>query len=172
MTRILTDAEIMELLTERKRLPQGWRSQLEPKRKSDTRYAQKTIKVIGDAAHEFALTVRTSVDFLTDFSVILSLVENGHEYNLVRHNGNHKADHTNTIEKRQGLPNSILRNAFHIHQATQRYQESGRSIDSYAEATSLYNTLDGALDLMVSSYGFVIEAAATFLPLFDVDDKK
>jgi hypothetical protein len=44
---------------------------------------------------------------------------------------------------------------FHIHYATQRYQEAGWDIDDYAEPTEKYGTLDQALELYFDECNFI-----------------
>jgi hypothetical protein len=165
--RVLPDAEIAELLAEVKRIPSQWRALLKPKVKSNTKYGQNEFSFKGHAGHSFALSIRTANDNLLDFSIILAFSDGGHEYNLIRHNGKHKSDHTNIIEHRLGLPDSRLRNVFHIHHATQRYQEQDLQIEGFAQPTTLYSDVEGAIELMVSRYGFIVEVPAAKLPLFD-----
>jgi len=43
---------------------------------------------------------------------------------------------------------------YHIHQATQRYQEAGLEEDAYAEPTDLYADLNDALQCAVRDCGF------------------
>jgi hypothetical protein len=102
-----------------------------------------------------------------DFSIILIFRdEDGTEFNLCRYNGKHPSQHTNKLEKSKGLPDSSFRNAFHIHMATQRYQEEGLNIDSYAEVTNEYSSFDTALRTFVRTNGFSVSGDEP--SLFDV----
>ncbi len=89
-----------------------------------------------------------------DFSIILTFVDKDRtEYRLLRFNGRHPSQHTNKLEKRKGLSNSVFRNRFHIHRATERYQVDGLEIDGYAEVTERYDSFDSALTIFVSENG-------------------
>ena len=93
-----------------------------------------------------------------DFSIILTFRDNvGEEFNLCRYNGRHPSQHTNKLEKAEGLPNCWFRNVFHIHRATQRYQENYFAIDGYAEVTDNYSSFDTALHVFVRSNGFSVD---------------
>ena len=45
---------------------------------------------------------------------------------------------------------------FHIHLATQRYQEIGSREDAYAEITDRYTDIDGAIQSMFEDAGFEV----------------
>lgn len=68
------------------------------------------------------------------------------EYILLRYNGKHPSKHTNKWEKENGLPDHTFAPAFHIHKATQRYQEGGYKIDGYAEVTTKYSDFHAAVE--------------------------
>ena len=113
----------------------------------------------GTRWHRFQVQVRDNKLALLDFSVILLFIDSdGSQYILLRYNGKHPSEHTNKWEKRRKLPNANLRNVFHIHRATERYQvEPGCLIDGYAEATQEYCSFDTALSALVRSNGFKVE---------------
>jgi len=48
---------------------------------------------------------------------------------------------------------------FHIHTATERYQELGAKEEHYAEATDRYGDLNAAISCMVQDCGFQIQPA-------------
>lgn len=58
------------------------------------------------------------------------------------------------MEKMRGMPNFQLPICFHVHQATERYQQAGLKIDGFAERTERYNEFDGALTTMFQDAGF------------------
>lgn len=68
------------------------------------------------------------------------------EYILLRYNGKHPSKHTNKWEKENGLPDHTFAPAFHIHRATQRYQEGGYKIDGHAEVTTKYSDFHAAVE--------------------------
>ena len=69
-------------------------------------------------------------------------------FKLRRYNGKSHS-HTNKIEK-----NSMYN--FHIHTATQRYQKIGMKEESYAEETTRYADLRGAINCLIADCGFVL----------------
>jgi len=163
MKRVLSDKEIEVLISERKPLPQGWESHLEPRSKSDTRFSQRYWEIKSESGNIFRVVIRQNNINPLDFSIILIYKDkDGDEFRLCRCNGKHPSQHTNRWEKNRDLPNSSFRNTFHIHRATQRYQEEGFEIDSYAEVTSEYSSFEGALKVFLQKTGFHEN-----LPLFD-----
>ena len=146
MTVTYTDGEIAALIGERKRLPAGWRERMRPRPKRGHREAD--LRVDGDSGSEFRLITRQSAHASLDFSVILGVrvPRSNLIFRLLRYNGrSHR--HTNAIEG-DGFYD------FHIHRATERYQERGAKEESYAETTERYRDLDGALDCMIEDAGF------------------
>ena len=137
------------LLSEGKHLPVHWASRLRVRPKANSQYSQRELEVPGNNGHIFRLILRQNSINLLDFSIILTLKEGATEYVLVRHNGKHPSEHTNKIEKRLGKPNSSFRNVFHVHKATERYQQAGFAIDGYAEQTTRYSSFQAALEAMI-----------------------
>lgn len=148
MPVIYSDNEIAQLLAERKPLPSGWResARLRPKRG----HAEREMEVAGADGGEFRLILRQSTVNPLDFSVILAVKypQSNRWFRLRRHNGK-SHDHRNKIEKEVFYD-------FHIHMATQRYQEIGAREDFYAEATDRYGDFQGALDCMLADANFEI----------------
>ncbi len=68
----------------------------------------------------FVVKLRQNKNMVTDFSVILTYQEKGanQDFKLRRYNGRH--EHTNKLEKLKFFD-------FHVHYATQRYQDAGRA---------------------------------------------
>jgi hypothetical protein len=98
----------------------------------------------GDKGTAFALHLRQSTIDPYDFSVILAFepLTGGGETILRRHNGRGHA-HRNEIE------GTRLPSTFHVHMATERYQQHGHDIDGYAEATTDFDSLATGLDEML-----------------------
>ena len=145
MVRILNDQAISELIIEQKPLPADWRRRMVPRRKSHYQYDERDISVQSNGNKEFRIIIRRSLINLLDFSIILMFEDIDHSYRLLRCNGMHLSRHTNRWEKEQGLPNAWFDPNFHIHRATERYQEAGFKIDGYAEVTTLYSDYNSAL---------------------------
>ena len=154
--RILTDQEIASLISEPKVVPNNWFSRLLPKDKGHYQHREREIDVEGSNGNLFRVIVRNSNLNVMDFSIILTLREKASnvEYILIRYNGKHPSRHTNKWEKETGLPNYTFGPAFHIHRATERYQESGYRIDGFAEATTKYSDFHTALNQFLIECNF------------------
>ncbi|HXE31508.1 MAG TPA: hypothetical protein VN515_06880 [Terriglobales bacterium] len=133
-----TDDEIAQLLAEPKPLPADFRQRLRLHQKRGHREA--ALGITGADGTQFWLLARQSSLNVLDFSIILAVtpVGSGSRFRLRRHNGK-SHEHSNAIER-------DLFYDFHIHMATQRYQELGMKEDSYAEPTERYSDLVGALE--------------------------
>ena len=132
-----SDREIAVLLQERKPLPPDWRNRilLRPKRGHDEQHLELT----GDQGREFRLILRQNKINPLDFSIILAVrvPQSNQLFRLRRCNGK-SHEHTNHIEDTTFYD-------FHIHVATERYQEIGTREDAYAEPTDRYGDFHSAL---------------------------
>ena len=152
---MLTDEQIKALLIEPKQLPANWRKKLRANRKENTRHTEKQLDVERPQGGIFRIILRQSVENPFDFSVILGYADKqGRLCILRRYNGRHPSGHTNRLEHKKGLPNSEFRNTFHIHTATQRYQEADLDIDGFAEPTSRYHDFGSAVDAFLDDHQF------------------
>ncbi len=168
MPRVLTDAEIEGLLAERKTLPPNWQSRLAVRPKADQTHTQRELDVLGDQGRAFRLILRQNTLNPLDFSLVLVFVDADRtHYRLIRFNGRHPSQHTNKWEKARNLPNSAFRNRFHVHRATERYQNEGLETDGYAEVTDEYDSFESALRLFVRSNGLIAPGVESPAPLFD-----
>lgn len=142
MPVIYSDNEIDCLLAERKPLPSGWRERA--RLRSKRGHSELEIEFAGADGGEFRLVMRQSMINPRDFSVILAVKypQSNRLFRLRRNNGN-THDHRNKIEKEVFYD-------FHIHMATQRYQEIGAREDGYAEVTDRYRDFQGAFDCMLA----------------------
>jgi hypothetical protein len=142
----LSDADILRLLAERKALSANFRQLLQPKPKRG--HSEHEMSIKGIAGSRFRLLIRQSLFNPLDFSVILGyLPENvSGLFRLRRYNGK-SHEHTNKIEGSRFYE-------FHIHTATERYQDRGMDEDGFAEPTSRFSDLNGAIDCMVADCGF------------------
>jgi len=149
MNVILSDTEIDSLIHETKLIsnPDSWkRMKLRSKR---GHYEFQSV-VIGESQNEFSLIYRKSMNNQLDFSVILAikLRSTGRLFRLRRYNGcSH--EHTNRIERETFYD-------FHIHYATERYQNLGMSEDAYAVRTDCYSDDVQAFNFAVSDSRIVV----------------
>jgi len=164
--RVLTDDEIAGLLKESKPLPVNWRVRLKPLPKSGFKHLQREFQVRGVNGNAYRVVLRQSIVNILDFSVILFFQDkDGVEFRLCRYNGRHPSRHTNRLEKARGHVNAIFQDQFHIHMATERYQQEGYEIDGYAEVTDRYSSFESVIGEFMKATGFQLPEEK--LPLFD-----
>ena len=146
MAVTFTDPEITLLVGERKPLPVDWRTltRLRPKRG----HKENSLDVSGVDGNQFRLILRQSNANPLDFSAILAVrVPQSNRLFRLRRNNGRSHEHTNSIEGDTFYD-------FHIHTATERYQDLGSREDAYAEATDRYSDFAGAVDCMLADAGF------------------
>lgn len=149
MATLLTDSEIGALISEAKALPNNYRERvvLKPKRG----HKERELPLTGSLGSEFRLILRQSSFNSLDFSVILAFVSptTTQQFRLRRYNGK-SHQHSNPLD---GTPPFY---DFHIHVATQRYQEAGFREDAFAEVTNRYADFNGALSCLFADCGFIL----------------
>jgi len=141
-----SDDDIARMIRERKPLPDNYRSRLQPRDKRG--HKERELDVMGKDGTQYRLILRQS-DFNTlDFSIILAVnpPESNQFFRLRRLNGK-SHEHTNQIEGDSFYD-------FHIHHATERYQEIGAREDAFAEPTDRYADFDSARRCMLKDCGF------------------
>jgi len=134
------------MIKERKLLPANYRSRFALRSKRG--HKERELDIQGARGSSYRLILRQSDCNSMDFSVILAIKppESNLLFRLRRYNGK-SHEHTNQIE-------GITFYGFHIHVATERYQESGAREDSYAEPTDRYSDLRSALRCLLDDCGF------------------
>lgn len=151
MALTYSDSEIAALIAERKPLPAQWGAQLQPRPKRG--HDESELIIVGENQSEFHIILRKSRFNPMDFSVILGVrvPQSNRIFRLRRYNGK-SHQHTNSIEGQTFYD-------FHIHLATERYQNWGNRSpreDAYAEVTNRYGDATGALDCLLSDAAFEI----------------
>lgn len=159
MARLLTDAEIEQLIAEQKVLPSNYEELIQLKPKRGHKEAELTL--FGQKGSSFRLILRQSNFDLLDFSVILvfEIPQTNALFRLRRYNGKSHW-HTNKLEGSTFF-------GYHIHKATQRYQESGLTEDGYAEQTDRYADIFRALDCLLQDCRFELPPGAQLSLPFD-----
>lgn len=146
MTITYTDMEIGELIQEHKPLPVSWqkRIRLRPKRGHNERLLELT----GSSGSAFRLILRQNQINQLDFSIILTvrIPHSSRIFRLRRYSGK-SHQHTNHIEGSTFYD-------FHIHTATERYQQRGPREDTYADPTDRYGDFYQALRCMFDDANF------------------
>ena len=146
-----TDEEIDRLITESKNFNGPIDNFLRFRESEGHRKA--TIELPRADESMFIVKLRQNKNTVTDFSAILAFQEKGanKDFKLRRYNGKH--EHTNKLENRKFFD-------FHIHYATQRYQDAGRKEESYAQETDRYSDIKGALNCLIYDCNIQIEKSA------------
>ena len=146
MPTFLKDTEIAALIAEPKPLPVDYRSRIQTKPKRGHR--ERELDVDGAQGGKFRIILRQSSYNPLDFSVILAWLppQSTTPFRLCRFNGK-SHEHTNTIETATFYD-------FHVHRATERYQQAGTREDTFAEPTSRYQDFAGALRCLIEDCGF------------------
>ena len=141
MAIVYTEHEIRNLVKESKPLPTDWRDRIKLRTKRG--HDERLLNLTGDDGNEFRLILRKGQINPIDFSVILAvqLPVLNQVFRLMRYNGR-SHHHTNRIEKETFF-------AFHIHTATERYQELGAREDAYAEPTDRFVDYRGAFRCLI-----------------------
>jgi len=147
MAVVLSDSEIGQLVAARKELPPDYQNRLALKPKRGHKEQELELKT--DDGAEFRVVLRQSDFNPLDFSVILGyrIPKSNRVFRLRRYNGRH-GEHSNRLEGKRFYD-------YHIHMATERYQQSGFDEDAYAEPTSRYADFRGAVRCMIEDCGFV-----------------
>lgn len=151
MPLVFTDAQIRALLVEPKELPRTWRSRLVPRRAREFRHSRARLFLRGVHGTHFCIRVRQNDLNPLDFSVILmcQVPKRNLWFRLRRYNGLHPSRHRNRLEDK-------WISGFHVHDATQRYQERDMDEDGFAEPTKRFANFQGALDCLERECGIVI----------------
>jgi len=158
MAELLTDADIQRLIDEPKIFPENYQAHIHLKPKRGHKEAELTIS--GEDESSFKLILRQSNFDPLDFSIILGfeIPKTNVLFRLRRYNGKSHW-HTNKLEGETFF-------GYHIHRATQRYQESGLTEDGYAEQTDRYADIHMALQCALQDCQFEHPPnAQLFLPL-------
>lgn len=140
MKRIFTDIEINGLLKETKNIDVNDYNNLLILTRQRKQHLEKEVVIKKNDGNSFIIIIRKNKLNIMDFSVILGYLpyKSNSVFRLRRYNGkSHR--HTNKIEKSSFYD-------FHIHTATERYQLLGMREDHYAESTSKYSDVNGAVN--------------------------
>lgn len=135
------------MIQEPKPFPANLRNQLRlrPKRGHD----ERELEITGEAGSEVRLILRRNKINHLDFSIILAVrvPQSNQIFRLRRYNGK-SHEHTNDIEGETFYD-------FHIHMATERYQDAGPREDTYAVRTDRYDDFSGALRCLITDVNVV-----------------
>ena len=143
-----SDKDIISLIKESKKLTEDYQRRLVLRDKHG--HKERELDVEGANGDQFRLILRQSNFNPLDFSIILAFLpkETNQLFRLRRYNGK-SHEHTNQIEKDTFYD-------FHIHMATERYQDLGAKEDAFAEPTDRFSSVHNALNCMLEDCEFNI----------------
>lgn len=136
-----SDRDIEVLLNEEKILPIDYYSRIQLRDKRG--HKERELELRGINGNFFRIILRQSEYNHLDFSVILTLREKESTaiFRIRRYNGK-SHEHTNKIE-------AVSFYDFHIHMATERYQDIGMREDAFAEATHRFSDFHSAFNCLI-----------------------
>src|SRR5688572_22006092 len=148
MARFASDVEIAAYLAEQKFLPRDYRARL-ARWKTKRKHQEAELSVTGAAGNDYKIILRQSSLDPLNFSAILALapLTTYELFRLRRYNGR-AHEHTNPIERDRFFD-------FHMHMATERYQDLGQKEDTYAMPTDRFSSLDSAITCLLADGSFV-----------------
>jgi hypothetical protein len=144
-----SDAEIDDLINEHKPLLSNWKSKIKLQEGRGSK--NRSFDIEGKNGNKFLLILRQSIYNPLDFSIILGIYPTGSNrlFHLKRYDGK-SHEHTNPIEKEDFYE-------FHIHTATERYQNYGNGEeDKYAQPTDRFTNYCEALYCMIEDCSFIL----------------
>ena len=152
---VLTDSQIEELIHRAKPLPEGWRKRLRLRQHKGEAHKRAELQIDSNT-EVFVIKCRQNSNNPLDFSIILVYKgKTGCEYRLLRCNGKHPSQHTHRWERDYGREGATFGPSFHVHRATERYQEAGLDIDGFAEPTDAYSDYFTGLEHFAQAGCFV-----------------
>lgn len=131
----LSDADIKGLINSPKRALNASRAKV--KSRAGVQHDEWTVKLQDEEGGEFTFYTRQNRLLDRDFSCGLIWASHEGDLPLLRLNGS-------------GHVHPPLGLVCHIHRATEKAIREGRKPDAYAEATSAYDSLDGAKHVLVT----------------------
>ncbi len=148
MVDIFSDQDIQRLIKEKKPLPKDYKVKIQVRPKRG--HKERELDIEGEDGNDFRLILRQSTINPLDFSIILIYrpPQSNILFRLRRYNGR-SHEHTNTIEGNTFYD-------YHIHQATERYQQKGAKEDTYAEPTNRFSDFHQAFSCIINDCGFEI----------------
>lgn len=150
----MNDQDIQKLLEEKKVITLDNYHKLFALSKIKGKHKEQEVLLNGTDKHEFIIKIRQSIINPIDFSVIVGFIpkERNKIFRLKRYNGkSHK--HKNSLEKDEFYD-------FHIHTATQRYNDLGYDEEAYAQVSDKYSDLKSAIETMIKECNIIIPNGA------------
>jgi hypothetical protein len=142
-----SDEQISKFLKEIKPLSKDWDSKIQFKEERSGKHCN--FEVEGEYRNRFSVILRQNRFDNEHFSAILGIYPQSSNkiFRLRRYDGNSHA-HTNSIE------GETLYYEYHIHSATERYQDQGGYEDAFAVISDRYSNLDEAFSCLLHDCNF------------------
>lgn len=151
----ISDEKIKKLIDDVKPITHKVTRNIQFKNRSDRKHQMWEHTLRSKSGNVFHIKIRQNIVNKLDFSVILMYEDYDKTlYILKRYNGKHT--HKNQIEKNKFRD-------FHIHTATERYQEKGYDIEGYAEVTNEFSDWRGAINKMLKDCNFELNTLDEYL---------
>lgn len=133
-----SDSQIRELLLEKKPLKKGWLKRIQLKNVRSGK--EGTVDIDGSFGSQSKLIIKQSKFSKGDFCITLGVYPLNSKtlFRLLRYDG---SGHVHSNKCLEGDLIELIEYNFHIHRATERYQELGFDEEYYAEPTSRYKLL-------------------------------
>jgi hypothetical protein len=153
-----SDEQIKRFIKECKPLGEDWEARVALKDERNGKH--RNFEVTGDGGSRFSVILRQAKYDQDNFSAILGVYPQGSNklFRLRRYDGKDHA-HTNTIE------GDKIEYKYHIHYATERYQEEGKDEDTFAIAMERYTNLNEAFSCLLEDCNFLLPSEQQ-LPAF------
>lgn len=153
-----SDRQIRDLILERKPLKEGWLKRIQPKNVRSGK--EGSVDIEGDFGSRFKLIIKQSKFSKRDFCLTLGVYPLNSKtlFRLLRYDGN---GHVHSNKRFDGDLVDLIEYNFHIHRATERYQEAGLDEEYYAEPTDRYTSLNEALDCIIEDCNLVVPDGET-----------
>ena len=145
MANALDDNKITSLISLNKIISAAEYEDLKDLSRVKGKHRESHISLKSSDGSDFVIKVRQNTINPLDFTVIFGYVmpNTNTVFRLKRFNGKYH-EHRNKIE-------GDLFYDFHVHSATERYQDQGLKEDAFAEVTSEYSDLDSAIEHMLNT---------------------
>lgn len=160
MSYYFTDGEINQLILEKKYY-NGRINDFFDFKESDG-HKKASVEILRSDGSMFIIKLRQNINAINDFSAIFAYHAKGSnkDFKLRRYNGK-SHEHSNNLENKRFYN-------FHIHYATQRYQDAGCKEEKYAEETDRYSDCRGALKCLLKDCNIGIRTDGQ-TSLFDIN---
>lgn len=151
MSIFLSDLEIQELKEEPKIVNQHFNDFFNNLKQREG-HKESDYSIIRMDGSQFRIKIRQSTENILDFSAILAFIPKNSNswFILTRYNGK-SHEHKNKLEKEPKFYD------YHIHIATERYQNIGAKVEHYAKQTNRYSDIKNAFTCLIQDWNLILQ---------------